>query len=172
MLSTPAFAYPLNPMEYAAKPIPSLQDFKQLWAAWDLVTRRMIPNEELLSKPIKLRNCCLFYLGHTPTFLDIHLARATDGILTEPASYRQIFERGIDPDVDNPELCHAHSAIPDSWPPAEEVLDYQERVRQRVQKLYEPKVPGKDRKLGRALWLGFEHEGDMIYQVYHVIFHY
>ena len=161
MLTVPSFAYPLIPTEYAAKPVPRLQEFEQLWAAWDLVTKRMIPNEDLLSKPIKLRNCCLFYLGHIPTFLDIHLARATDGNLTEPASYRQIFERGIDPDVDNPELCHAHSEIPDSWPPAGEVLAYQESVRRRTRKLYKLKVPEMDRKLGRALWLGFEHEGDI-----------
>ena len=104
-------AFNPKPEAYALTPTPSLDEFGKLWAAWDLVTRWMIPEKELLSKPIKLRNCCLFYLGHIPAFLDIHLARATDGILTEPASYRQIFERGIDPDVENPELCHAHSEV-------------------------------------------------------------
>ena len=163
MVSAPTFSYSLDPLKYAAKPVPTLEEFEQLWAAWDLVTKEMIPHEELLSKPINLRNCCLFYLGHIPTFLDIHLARATDGNPTEPSSYRRIFERGIDPDVDNPDHCHAHSEIPDSWPPAEEIMEFQERVRDRMRRLYELQAPGKDRKVGRAVWIGFEHEGRFSY---------
>ncbi|EDN92656.1 hypothetical protein SS1G_08519 [Sclerotinia sclerotiorum 1980 UF-70] len=60
------------------------------------------------------------------------------------------------PDVDNPEQCHAHSEIPDEWPPLEEILSYQEKVREKVAKYYASQdIP---RNLGRALWLGFEHE--------------
>lgn len=117
----------------------------------------MIPKHELLSKPIKLRNCCLFYLGHIPAFLDMHLTRATGEAPTHPDFYQNMFERGIDPDVDNPEHCHAHSEIPDEWPPVEEIISYQGRVRARARSLLEGKVG--DRKLGRAMWIGFEHEG-------------
>ncbi|MCJ1390687.1 hypothetical protein MMC18_003548 [Xylographa bjoerkii] len=158
MLSVPQFTYSLDPVQYAAQPTPSLHEFEQLWAAWDMVTTSMIPHEELLSKPIKLRNCCIFYLGHIPTFLDIHLTRATSGIPTEPSSYRRIFERGIDPDVDNPEKCHDHSEIPDQWPTAKEILAFQEQVRERTRHLYSTASVGMDRKLGRSLWLAFEHE--------------
>ena len=161
MLSVPEFIYSLDPVRYAASPTPSLHEFEQLWAAWDLVTTAMIPYKELLSKPIKLRNCCLFYLGHIPTFLDIHLTRATEGVPTDPSSYRQFFERGIDPDVDNPELCHDHSEIPDEWPPVKEILSYQDRVRERTRHLYSAASGGTNRKLGRALWLAFEHEGNL-----------
>jgi len=159
LVSKPTFHYPLQAAEYAAHPTPSLLEFEQLWAAWDLVSRQMIPKEELLSKPIKLRNCCLFYLGHIPTFLDIHLTRATKDLPTDPDFYHRMFERGIDPDVDNPENCHAHSEIPDEWPPAEEILDYQERVRARTRTLYRGRLVETDRKLGRAMWISFEHEG-------------
>ena len=158
LVSKQAFSYPLKPSEYAAQPVPSLHEFEQLWAAWDIVTRHMIPEEELLSKPIKLRNCCIFYLGHIPTFLDIHLTRATGDVATK-RSYQSIFERGIDPDVDNPENCHAHSEIPDEWPPVREILDYQEQVRNRTRSLFHDKSVDADRKLGRAMWIGFEHEG-------------
>ncbi|KAJ9644742.1 hypothetical protein H2199_003705 [Coniosporium tulheliwenetii] len=158
LVSKPKFFFDSNPERYAAKPVPSLSDWHNLWAAWDAVTREMIPKEELLSQPIKLRNACIFYLGHIPTFLDIHLTRATKGAPTEPAHYPQIFERGIDPDVENPELCHAHSEIPDSWPPTEEVITFQGRVRQRVTDLYRSDVAQTDRCVGRALWLGYEHE--------------
>ncbi|KAK5163678.1 hypothetical protein LTR04_002346 [Oleoguttula sp. CCFEE 6159] len=158
MLSRPRFAYSPHPEVYAARPVPRLSEWTELWAAWDAVTRGMIPQEELLSKPIKLRNACIFYLGHIPTFLDMHLTRATGGHPTEPRHYPQIFERGIDPDVDNPEQCHAHSEIPDSWPPAGEILDFQDRVRGRVADIYATGADSTDLKVGRALWLAYEHE--------------
>ena len=159
------FIYSLDPTRYAPSPTPSSYEFEQLWAAWDMVTTSMIPHQELLSKPIKLRNCCLFYLGHIPTFLDIHLTRATEGVPTEPSSYRRIFERGIDPDVDNPDLCHDHSEIPDEWPPVREILSYQDNVRERTKHLYSTGSAGIDRRLSRALWLAFEHEGNLYYLI-------
>ncbi|KAL8907004.1 MAG: hypothetical protein Q9207_001690 [Kuettlingeria erythrocarpa] len=154
--STPAL--PLNPIKYAAQAVPSLDEFRQLWSAWDLVTRHMVAEEDLLSRPIDLRNCCLFYLGHIPTFLDIHLTRATGHEPTEPRHYETIFERGIDPDVDDPEQCHAHSEIPDSWPPVSEILTYQDKVRSRVEALLAQEQGVLTKKVQRALWLGFEHE--------------
>lgn len=147
-----------KPASYAAHPVPSIQEWDALWKAWDAVSQDMIPKEELLAKPIKLRNACIFYLGHIPTFLDMHLTRATKGYATEPQHYPSIFERGIDPDVDNPEQCHAHSEIPDSWPPAAEILDFQTRVRMRTKKLYSSGQAYSDPKIARAMWLGFEHE--------------
>ena len=117
----------------------------------------MIPTSSLLSKPIKLRNACIFYLGHIPTFLDMQLCRATSAPLCNP-SYPAIFERGIDPDVDNPEHCHAHSLIPDEWPPVQEIWAYQAQVRRRVEGLYAGGGAEMERGVGRALWIGFEHE--------------
>ena len=129
-----------------------------MWAAWDTVTRQMLPDEELLDKPIKLRHACIFYLGHIPTFLDIQLKKTTGEPATDPAYFHTIFERGIDPDVDNPERCHAHSEIPDEWPPLDEILAYQERVRGRVAALYTRDPATLTRDVRRAVWLGFEHE--------------
>jgi hypothetical protein len=118
----------------------------------------MLPPEEFLGKPIKLRNACIFYLGHIPTFLDIQLSKTTGTPPTDPAAYYTIFERGIDPDVDNPELCHAHSEVPDEWPPVDEIRAYQGRVRARLQALYANGVAAIPRNVGRAVWVGFEHE--------------
>ena len=61
----------MNPSKYAAQPIPSIDNFLSLWTAWDLATRTMVPREELLSKPIKLRNALIFYFGHIPTFFGV-----------------------------------------------------------------------------------------------------
>ena len=163
VVSKVAFAFAIKPNDYAAQPVPSINEFDQIWAAWDLVTRCMIRPEEMLSKPIHLRNACIFYLGHIPAFLDIHLTRATGEAPTEPASFHCLFERGIDPEVDDPGKVHAHSAIPDQWPPLTEILNYQERVRARTRALYACTDMNQDRKLGRAMWLGFEHEGEKVY---------
>ena len=161
LVSVPSLAVSLKATEYAPQPVPSLREFEQLWLAWDVVSTYMIPVEELLSKPINLRNCCIFYLGHIPAFLDIHLTRVTGDAPTTPSHYQKMFERGIDPDVENPENCHAHSEIPDEWPPLKEILAYQGRVRDRARALYKDADFGKDRKIGRALWIGFEHEGTL-----------
>lgn len=130
-----------------------------LWEAWDMVTTKMIPRDALMEKPIPLRNPLLFYLGHIPTFEDVHLTRATNGRPTEPSFYSTIFERGIDPDVDDPEKCHDHSELPSEWPEVEDILSFRARVCERITELYRDRKAWSDRKVGRALWIGFEHEG-------------
>lgn len=157
-MSKPAVFFPTKPDEYAAQPVPTLAEWRELWKAWDAATRHMIPEDELLSKPINLRNACVFYLGHIPTFLDIHMARATDGKPTDPAYFWQIFERGIDPDVDDPEKCHAHSEIPDTWPPLDEILAHQQMIREKAESLYMSGAVVKSHRIARAMWLGYEHE--------------
>jgi formylglycine-generating enzyme required for sulfatase activity len=158
MAYKPSFQFPVKPEEYAASPVPSLHEWEGLWAVWDAVTQQMIPKEELLAKPIKLRNACIFYLGHIPTFLAIHLHKAYGVGPAGLKEYQQIFERGIDPDVDNPELCHDHSEIPDEWPPEADVLAFQSRVRAQVHDIYNSHKHETDHAVRKALWIGFEHE--------------
>ncbi|KAG6234139.1 Ergothioneine biosynthesis protein 1 [Claviceps purpurea] len=146
------------PSLYAANTLPSLSDWRALWCAWDIVTRAMLPQQELTEKPIELRHAYIFYLGHIPTFLDIQLTKTSAWAPTGPVSYHAIFERGIDPDVDNPEKCHDHSEIPDEWPPVEEIIAYQDRVRVRLTELYKQGVHTITRKAARAIWVSFEHE--------------
>lgn len=88
----------------------------------------------------------------------MHLTRATKGQPTPPVHYPAIFERGVDPDVENPEVCHAHSAIPDEYPPLREILDYQDKVRHRLMSVLENEQLEQDRLLAEAVWIGFEHE--------------
>ncbi|CAK7219752.1 Ergothioneine biosynthesis protein 1 [Sporothrix curviconia] len=167
LLTKPTMSFSLLPSIYAKSVLPSVTDWEAIWDAWDTVTRRMLPNEELLDKPIKLRNACIFYLGHIPTFLDIQLNKTTAQPATEPAYYSSIFERGIDPDVDNPELCHDHSEIPDEWPALDDILVYQQRVRERIRAFYAANGVDKSmnkshapvsRPVAQAIWVGFEHE--------------
>lgn len=60
--------------------------------------------------------------------------------------------------MDDPEQCHSHSEIPDEWPALNEILDYQERVRNRVKSILERDDLSCNRTLAEALWIGFEHE--------------
>ncbi|KAF9253346.1 hypothetical protein DTO013E5_266 [Penicillium roqueforti] len=158
LLSPAALHISMNPSKYAAQPIPSIGNFQSLWIAWDLATRTMVPREELLSKPIKLRKALIFYIGHIPTFFDTHLTRALQEKSVQPSHYKRIFERGIDPDVEDPSQCHVHSETPDEWPPLDEILDYQEKVRTRALTILQEGYASQDRAVGEALWIGYEHE--------------
>ena len=158
MLQKQNLPFPGIPSLYATNGLPTLRDWDALWEVWDIVTTKMLPDEELVEKPIKLRNACIFYLGHIPAFLDIQLTRTTKDSPTEPAWFQPMFERGIDPDVDDPSKCHDHSEIPDEWPPLDDILSYQERVRGRLRALYKQGQENIPRPIGRAIWLGFEHE--------------
>lgn len=155
LVSNRPFAFGLSPEQYAGHHVPSLAEWEELWKAWDTVTLGMIPEHELLSKPIDLRNPCVFYLGHIPTFLDSLLAQGGGFEPIEP-KYRDIFQRGIDPDVDDPTQCHKHSSIPQSWPALSEILEYTENVRDRIRGILKSEVEAP--LLRRAIWTGFEHE--------------
>ncbi|KAF8918913.1 C-type lectin protein [Mucidula mucida] len=169
LLERPMFSFPLlsSPTTCVfdiAIWVPSPDDWENLWALWDFVTRNMIPPSMLFQKPIDLRHICLFYLGHIPTFLDIHLSKLLNEPHTEPEHFKNIFERGIDPNVDDPTMCHPHSDVPtadDEWPTLTAILQFQSRVRARVHKLYKDIDAGKrilDRKTGRVLFMTLEHE--------------
>ncbi|THH27007.1 hypothetical protein EUX98_g7189 [Antrodiella citrinella] len=173
LLERPIFSFPLlttpTPAanrQRASTPfgMPTVQEWHAMWAAWDYVNRRMIPSSMLFEKPIDLRHICLFYQGHIPTFLDIHLSRLLQEPHTDPQEYKYIFERGIDPNVDDPTQCHPHSEVPQKdsdWPKLENILEFQDRVRGRVLKLYDDIESGKvtlTRKIARVLFMTFEHE--------------
>ena len=120
----------------------------------------MLPRSKILEQPISLRNPYIFYLGHIPTFLDIHLSQATGQAGVFPEDYRLIFERGVDPDVNDPLQCHYHSDIPEQWPALEQILEFSSCVRAQVESLYknEEQKLNTSTRLRKALWMSFEHE--------------
>ncbi|TFY59280.1 hypothetical protein EVG20_g7851, partial [Dentipellis fragilis] len=171
LLERPPFSFPRIRAQTASTlstvpfGVPSFQEFQDMWAAWDFVTRKMIPDNMMFQKPIDLRHICLFYCGHIPTFLDIHLSRLLGEPHTEPEEFKYIFERGIDPIVDDPTQCHPHSEVPEKdedWPSLPRILEFQSRVRQRLRNLYDELESGKrqlTRKIARVLFITLEHEG-------------
>ena len=111
----------------------------------------------MLEKPIQLRHPFIFYFGHLPAFNDAQLSNAFNEPLTEPAEFASMFQRGIDPNVDDPSICHKHSEVPDTWPEITDIWIYRHLVEKRVKKiLSNPKT--LDRRVLRVLNMCFEHE--------------
>jgi formylglycine-generating enzyme required for sulfatase activity len=105
-------------------------------------------------KPIDLRHPFLFYIGHLPAFawnryhsrLQLQDALALPPSLTLETlqAFGKLFERGMDPDADDPTQCHWHSQVPevaDDWPPVSQVAAYRDYIRQdlchRLQRWFE-----------------------------------
>ena len=93
LLERPPFSFPLihkPTSQLSSTPfgVPSFKDFQDMWAAWDFITLKMIPDSMMFEKPIDLRHICLFYCGHIPTFLDIHLSRLLGEPHTEPEAFK------------------------------------------------------------------------------------
>ncbi|KAF9172995.1 hypothetical protein BGX21_003958 [Mortierella sp. AD011] len=143
-----------------SRPLPTQEEWSELWKAWDLITMSMIQHPSmLLEKPIDLRHPFLFYLGHIPVFLDTQISRVLNESFTEPAYFNVIFERGIDPDVDDPTKCHSHSFVPDAWPEIESIIEFRDRVRERLFRiLNDTEKYTMTRRLARVLFMTFEHE--------------
>jgi ergothioneine biosynthesis protein EgtB len=89
----------------------------------------LVPRDMILARPIELRLPLIFYVGHLPAFAWNHLCRAVVGRRSFNPTFDEIFERGIDPDVDDPTKCHAHPDIPEVWPALADVVAYRDRVR-------------------------------------------
>lgn len=111
----------------------------------------------MLDRPIALRHPFIFYLGHLPAFFDIQLSRALNEPLTSPQQFASIFERGMDPIVSNPRLCHSHSPAPAKWPAANDILEYREKVIDRMERIIAGDKP-IDRRTRRILNMCYEHE--------------
>ena len=93
LLERPPFVFPLlkspeTVTSLSPFSVPSVAEWETLWSTWDVITMGMISPQLLYEKPIDLRHICLFYLGHIPTFLDIHLSRLLDEPHTEPDNFK------------------------------------------------------------------------------------
>ncbi|KAI9090187.1 histidine-specific methyltransferase [Phlyctochytrium arcticum] len=132
--------------------VPDSKEWTELWNAWDTIIST-IPDYSL--RPISLRHPYIFYLGHIPTFLDLQLSRALGTLPLASEFYQRIFERGMDPDMDDPSMCHSHSEVPDTWPEAAEIHTFTRQIRDVVLDVLSQPL---DAKISRALWMCYEHE--------------
>jgi len=131
-------------------------EWEELWKASDVITTQLIDSSRYLNKPIDLRHPYIFYLGHLPAFLDIQLARVLHESTLPPHHFPEIFERGIDPNMEDPSQCHPHSKVPENWPTASEILSYRDAVRARARIIINQ--PSNSKRVKRALHMCYEHE--------------
>lgn len=117
---------------------------------------KVIEPSRYQNKPISVRNPYIFYLGHLPVFLDIQLAKALNSSTIGSDYYTTIFERGIDPNLDDVTICHSHSPTPSEWPMASEILTYRDTVRKKAQSYFEAAETSPE--LARAFNMCYEHE--------------
>ncbi|KAJ3264071.1 hypothetical protein HK104_006529, partial [Borealophlyctis nickersoniae] len=158
LFQKPPFFFDRTPVE-ELQAYPTVAEWNELWKAWDTVTMTMIAPTNYLEQPISLRHPYIFYVGHIPAFLDIQISRCIKEPFTPPTNYPVIFERGIDPDVDDPTQCHSHSDVPDEWPSLKEVVEYRDAVRRRVRSLVDKyEEGGMPKRLARTLHMVYEHE--------------
>jgi formylglycine-generating enzyme required for sulfatase activity len=98
----------------------------QLDAARDETDRLFgwIAPEALYDRPIPERHRLIFYLGHFEAFDWNVLGRRSRGERPFHPEFDVLFERGIDPAPGQ-----AQSDLPEDWPAADEVLSYNRRAR-------------------------------------------
>lgn len=102
------------------------------WERADALFERDVGENAALCQPISLRRPFVFYLGHLPAFARRVIDRLGCAGAKCVHDYDVIFERGIDPDVEDPSLCHKHPTPPPSWPDWKAVLAYRDCVRAEV----------------------------------------
>ncbi|KAI0218174.1 hypothetical protein L0F63_006540 [Massospora cicadina] len=144
-------AHPQAPFffEDPVHPIPEKKEWDELWRAWDYICH-------LITDDLLFPASSIYILPWThPAFLDIQLAKHFNEAYTPPTEFAAYFERGIDPDVNDPTKCHGHSELPSVWPTRKEITEYQGRVRSRL--IVTLSLPC-DTRLGRVLSYTFEHQ--------------
>ncbi|EPY53599.1 sulfatase modifying factor 1 [Schizosaccharomyces cryophilus OY26] len=150
-------SFPKLPQLPKEAPI-SLREWSGIRDIWIFITNKLLNDSNIFKVWIPLRHPFVFYMGHIPVFNDIYLSRIFENPVT--ASKRQYwdwFQRGIDPDVENPENCHWHSQIPTNWPSPNELRSYEIASWQNhILKLYDGSHTLSPFQK-RIVWLCYEH---------------
>jgi ergothioneine biosynthesis protein EgtB len=135
--------------------------FRIVWERTDRLFELIGP-DGLLQRPIALRHPFIFYVGHLPAFAWNHVCRRLLGRPSFEPRFDEIFDRGIDPDVDDPTQCHAHPEVPDAWPSLDAVLAYRDRVRSEMLASLDEAADAPPTDVmaenGRVLLMMLEHE--------------
>jgi ergothioneine biosynthesis protein EgtB len=149
--------------------------FRTLWERTDRLFALVGP-DGIFQRPIALRHPFVFYVGHLPGFAWNHVCRRLLGRPSFNPRFDEIFDRGIDPDVDDPTQCHAHPEVPDAWPSLLEVHAYRDRVRAEILASLDEVggAPARDvmAENHRVLLLVLEHEQmhqeTLLYMIQHL----
>jgi ergothioneine biosynthesis protein EgtB len=135
--------------------------FASIWARTDALFDLITP-DAVLTRPISLRHPFIFYIGHLPAFAWKHLNRGVLRRASFEPHFDEMFDRGIDPDVEDPTQCHPHPEVPERWPDLQDVIAYRDRVREAISEgLPDVEASGETdgmARRGRAVRMVIEHE--------------
>ncbi len=131
--------------------------FDNAWQLEEALMQSITAENTFYLRPDPLRNCLIFYLGHTTAFYINKLRLA--GLLTEPinADYEKLFAVGVDP-ASPEELQQQVAHI--QWPTVRAVHDYRAKVYQVIRELLESSLwplPIHSQHPFWALLMGIEH---------------
>lgn len=99
------------------------------WEASDTLLVCELGADAALSQPILLRRPFIFYLGHLPAFARRIIQKIERCADAKREYFDIVFERGIDPDIEDATICHKHPTPPPTWPEWNTVIEYRDRVR-------------------------------------------
>eukprot|EP00871_Galdieria_phlegrea_P001359 jgi/Galph1/2223/GphlegSOOS_G900.1 len=99
-----------------------------VWFISDEFFESLLSEDWFEQRPIHLRNPFGFYYGHLAAFTWNQFRKKLNIKQFNPV-FDYIFERGIDPDVDDPSTCHSHPEFPETWPSKKEIAEYKHKVR-------------------------------------------
>ncbi|GJD12166.1 Meiotically up-regulated gene 158 protein [Galdieria sulphuraria] len=127
-----------KPQQFTSTTIADFQNTLQsAWSQSDAFFESLLSESWLERRPISLRNPFIFYYGHLVAFAWNQFRNKLGLEQFEPV-FDYIFERGIDPDVDDPAKCHSHPEFPDTWPSKVQIYRYkQKKCPHIVQLVYE-----------------------------------
>jgi ergothioneine biosynthesis protein EgtB len=148
------------------------QRFEAVWQRTDRLLALVAP-DAFRERPIALRHPFVFYLGHLPAFAWSHVCRRLLGRPAFNPRFDEIFDRGIDPDVDDPARCHAHPAVPAQWPEMPAVLAYRNRIRDAILASLDeidlgsatPRAAEHDRVVSMVLEHELMHQETLLYMI-------
>lgn len=106
-----------------------LNYFENTWNLDDILMKSIIGRETFYLNPDPLRNCLIFYLGHTAVFYINKLIQV--GLMEDRINpgYEVLFEIGVDPETPA-ELATAIKDI--TWPDVDRIWQYRETARAEI----------------------------------------
>ena len=103
--------------------------FENSWSLEEMLLKSLVSEELFYLNPDPLRNCLIFYLGHSAVFYINKLIQV--GLLEKPINpgYEILFEIGVDPET----TAELETEIRDiSWPQVADVWQYRDQAKEAI----------------------------------------
>ncbi|NMG21428.1 5-histidylcysteine sulfoxide synthase [Brasilonema bromeliae] len=150
----------------ASPQVPTLNDcssqsllnyFENSWELEEILMKSLVGEETFYLNPDHLRNCLIFYLGHSAVFYINKLICV--GLIKHRinSKYETLFEIGVDPETPT-ELDAALQGV--NWPDVEKVWQYRDKAREVITEVIQNTcldLPIHQQHPFWALLMGIEH---------------